>query len=282
MKKLTLAAIVLTLCILTGCSLLSDGGGAANPSSAPVYVEDYNGKLVPAFDDVEKSSFDPSLFYRAENGRIQYSDPNISTMTGIDVSAFQEDIDWEAVKNDGIDFVMIRCGFRGYGESGVLNEDDNFKKNCEGAHDAGLEVGAYFFSQAKNPAEAVEEAQYVLGLVEGMHLSFPIAYDWEHIGDAESRTADMTVESITPCAIAFCNAIRQAGYEPIIYFNADHGYFNYDLTQLRDYKFWMAEFKDRPSFYYDYKIWQYSEKGTVAGIDEVVDLNIALHEFVVG
>lgn len=143
---------VLICMIFSGCFLFE--APEMPTQEPPVYNTDINGELVPSFDDVAASALDPRLYAADESGRMHYGDASVRTYAGIDVSVFQGDIDWNAVKADGIDFVMLRAGYRGYGQKGILGEDDNFRKNAVAARAAGLQVGAYFFSQATNAAEA--------------------------------------------------------------------------------------------------------------------------------
>lgn len=279
MKK-TLCVICTVLCVfalLPGC--LSQNSPETTSAETPEYHTDINGELVPSFNDVSASVLDPRLFRKDENGRMTYADSSVSTLTGIDVSVFQGDVDWNSVKADGIDFVMLRAGYRGYGSKGIMGEDDNFRKNAAAAREAGLEVGAYFFSQAVTPEEAAEEARFVIDIIKYCDITFPVAYDWEIIDYDSARTDGMTAGKITECASAFCETIAAAGYEPLIYFNCEVGYFNYDLSKLKDIHFWLAEYGDIPSFYYDYKIWQYTKEGRVSGIDGNVDINISLRDY---
>lgn len=277
-KRVILLACVLVCCIsLSSCFSL--GSTEEVSTRAQEYNTDINGELVPSFSDVAASTLDPRAYFPDENGRMHYGDDTVRTYTGIDVSVFQGEIDWNAVKNDGIDFVMLRAGYRGYGQKGILGEDESFRKNAAAARAAGLEVGAYFFSQATDAAEAREEAAFVLDIIKDSDITYPVAFDWEIIDYDTARTDGMTSEKITECASAFCDTISAAGYEPLIYFNCEVGYFNYDLSVLNNYHFWLAEYSDIPAFYYDYKIWQYSMHGSVAGINGDVDMNICLRDF---
>lgn len=280
MKKTTAVLIICAILIisLNGCIEIGKPSQPESTTAPAEYVTDSRGKLVPSYEDVDRTDIDVSLFETDERGRMYYGNPDVKTYTGIDVSVFQGDIDWQAVKADGIDFVMLRAGFRGYG-SGSLNADDKFAENCRGAKDAGLEVGAYFFSQAINAVEAAEEAEFVLSVVKEYELSYPIAYDWEHIDYDTARTDEMSGDEITECANAFCSVIENAGYEAIIYFNCELGYFNYNLSRISGYHFWLAEYFDKPSFLYDYKIWQYTKTGAVDGIEGSVDINISLKDY---
>ena len=271
--SLLCAAMVLCCC---GCRFFDLPERKPTTTAAPIYVTDINGKDVPVFDNVNKAVFDPAKFSKTENGRMIYNDTSYESYTGIDVSVFQGDVDWAAVAADGIDYVMLRIGGRGYGPEGKMYEDTKFTENFAGARAAGLMVGVYFFSQAVTVEEAAQEAQLTVQILNGTTLDFPVAFDWEHVNDTTARTASIAGKQITSFAKAFCDVIASAGYQAVIYFNREHGYFNYELSQLSDYFFWYAEYADRPSFVYDYKMWQYTEKGHVNGIQGNVDLNIAL------
>lgn len=275
---LTVALLVCTVCAFGAYRVVKRLNSSTGITTEPP-VTDISGRIIPNHTDIAKSVLSPEFFVRDGKGRMTYSDPAVKTYTGIDVSVFQGDIDWDAVKNDGIDFVMLRVGYRGYGQKGIMGKDDKFDSNYEGAKKAGLKVGAYFFSQATNESEAREEAAFVLDAVRDCPLDYPIAYDWEFVDNDEARTNDMTSEDITVCAKAFCEAIKSAGKVPVIYFNCETGYFNYDLPQVKDYDFWLAEYYDTPSFYYNYKMWQYSKTGSVDGISGDVDMNISIVDF---
>lgn len=275
---LTAALLVCTVCAFGAYRVVKKLNSSSGITTEPP-VTDISGRIIPNHTDIAKSVLSPELFVRDGKGRMTYSDSSVKTYTGIDVSVFQGDIDWDAVKNDGIDFVMLRVGYRGYGQKGIMGKDDKFDSNYEGAKKAGLKVGAYFFSQATNENEAREEAAFVLDAVKNCPLDYPIAYDWEFVDNDEARTNGMTGEEITACAKAFCEAIKAAGKVPVIYFNCETGYFNYDLPQVKDYDFWLAEYYDAPSFYYNYKMWQYSKTGTVNGISGDVDMNISIVDF---
>jgi len=268
---LLLPAFIISLC---SCAAFNSERFSEETSLTDPY-----GGVIPVYEDVELSVFDPEMFISDENGRMFYNDENINYYTGIDVSSFQGDVDYDAVKNDGIDFVILRAGFRGYGPEGSVNSDASFFDNYEKAKNAGLKIGVYFFSQAVDTSEAVEEAEFLLDLISGLDITYPVAYDWEVIDYDEARTDSVDNETVTQCAAAFCDRIAQAGYVPIIYFNRSLGYFSYDLSVLKDYDFWLAEYGEAPSFIYNYKIWQYTKDGSVAGISGSVDINISLTDF---
>lgn len=194
------------------------------------------------------------------------------SVLGIDVSEHQEEVDWTAVKEAGVEFVMIRVGYRGY-ESGSLFADEAAQDHYRGAKDAGLKVGAYFFSQAVNTAEAVEEARFLLDAVRDWEVDMPLVYDWEYISE-DARTRDLSNRDLTHCTLAFCNVIRDAGYVPLIYFNQSQGEDLLYLEELTDYGFWLAMYSDRMTYPYKLSMWQYSCTGTVPGIAGDVDLNL--------
>ena len=193
------------------------------------------------------------------------------TARGIDVSKFQGNIDWNAVKADGITFAIIRCGYRGYG-TGALVEDSTYRKNIQGAINAGLKVGVYFYSQAINEAEAVEEASMVLSLVSGYSLPLGVYYDTESV--AGGRANAISANERTACAVAFCETIRNAGYKAGVYSYASWFYNALNFANISKYNTWIAQYRDTLSFNYKYNIWQYTGSGRVNGISTAVDMNI--------
>ena len=195
------------------------------------------------------------------------------TIPGIDVSYYQGKIDWEAVKASGIEFAIIRLGYRGYGEEGKLVEDKMAYSNIEGALRAGLKVGVYFFSQAITVEEALEEAEFVLARIRRYEITMPVVYDWEYIS-AEARTANMDRRTLTDCYIAFCDRIAEAGYTPMAYFNTYQSRSLMNLTELEQYPFWLALYSDRMTFPYRIEMWQYTDSGKVPGIEGNVDINL--------
>lgn len=232
--------------------------------------------ISPLKDDLTQHSYDWSGLSE-ENGRYQYTaQDGTQALAGVDVSTYNGDIDWAAVKADGISFAMIRLGFRGYGETGNLVLDDKFQQNIQGATQAGLDVGVYFFSQAVTVDEAVEEAEYVLDALEGDSITYPVVFDLEQVAHDEARTDDLSVETATEITQAFCQTIAQAGYQPMIYGNVTWLMDRIDLTQLTEYELWLAQYQSTPTFPYQFTMWQYSHQGSVAGIEGNVDLNLLL------
>ena len=195
------------------------------------------------------------------------------TARGIDVSKFQGSIDWNAVKADGITFAIIRCGYRGYG-SGALVEDSTYRANIRGAINAGLKVGVYFYSQATNEEEAVEEASMVLSLVSGYSLPLGVYYDTEKVAGDTGRADTISAAQRTACAVAFCETIRNAGYSAGVYSYASWFYNSLNFANISKYNTWIAQYRDTLSFSYKYNIWQYTGSGKVNGISKPVDMNI--------
>ncbi|MDO4732122.1 MAG: GH25 family lysozyme [Bacillota bacterium] len=230
------------------------------------------------FNDQELSLL-PGLLpntYRAEDflwesGRNIYLPGQVET--GIDISEWQAEIDWPAVAADGIDFAIIRLGYRGNTE-GRLNLDKRYHENMQAAAEAGMKLGIYFYSQAITPEEAVEEAQFVLENMGDYPLTYPIVFDWETAGTTDARTNGLDNTVLTDCALAFCETIAQAGYLPMIYIYGDLAYTRYELDRLNGYDWWFAGYSDTPEFYYNFRMWQYSSSGSVNGVEVQTDMNL--------
>ena len=200
----------------------------------------------------------------------------MDTRKGIDVSKFQGKINWKKVANDGIDFAYMRLGYRGYG-SGKIVLDETFEYNIEKSTAAGLDVGVYFFTEAVNEKEAVEEAEFVLENLEDYKVDLPIVLDVEESASSDSRTKDLTKEDRTKAVIAFCERIKEAGHEVMIYGNTKSLMVMMDNEKLEDYDKWFAYYKYPLRFPYKMKMWQYTSSGTVDGIDGGVDINIMFY-----
>ena len=197
-------------------------------------------------------------------------------MVGIDVSAYQGIVDWELVAESGVEFAIIRVGYRG-STKGLLYEDETFKKNLKEAKKAGIKVGAYFFSQARNAEEAMEEAEFAAELLEHETLDLPLFYDWELVSGSD-RFPDLSEVPMTECAMAFCERAEQAGFDAGVYFNQSFGYHYLDLSRLQEYTLWLAEYNSQPTFDYHFHLVQYSDKGKIPGIATTVDLNLWILE----
>lgn len=192
---------------------------------------------------------------------------------GIDVSHHQENVDWAQVKAAGVEFVMVRLGNRGY-STGGLSKDRYVQQNLEGARAAGLNVGAYFYSQAISVEEAREEAELALEILDGFQLDLPLAYDWEQ----EERTADITARMLTDCTLEFCRIVEDAGYEAMVYFNTHQAVELLYLEELTAYPWWLALYDGDMTFPYRMDMWQYTQTGSVPGIAGNVDVNLLFQD----
>ncbi len=245
----------------------------------------YSGKEIPVYEER-----DPLRLYEGdfhwENGRLVYDGRAFKTRFGIDVSAYQnrasgesKTIDWDAVRDDGVDFAMVRVGYRGTGQAGTLNQDEFYAQNIDGAMAAGLETGVYFFAQAITVEEAIEEADFVIELLRDHEIDGPVAYDWE-MHDSSYRVYGTSPEMATACAIAFCERIKEAGYTPMIYAGQYVSYIKYDQGAISQYLSWYPEYKSDkseklyPTFYYQMDYWQFSSNCYVNGIGGRVDGNL--------
>ncbi len=252
---------------------LAGNAGADTEVTEPQNTVVYNNTTLPVEDDVAVNGYDESCFSTDESGFVHYDSETVKHATGIDVSSHQGEIDWQAVADAGVEFAIIRGGYRGY-STGAVKEDDAFQTNIQGALNAGLAVGAYFYSQAVTAGEAMEEAEFLLALLADYQVSGPIVFDWEEITYDDARTDGLSSTLLTQCAAAFCDTIANAGYEPMVYFYREIAYLQYCLADLTDYGFWLAEYDETPSFYYNFKLWQYSCTGSVPGISGGVDLDL--------
>ncbi len=188
---------------------------------------------------------------------------------GIDISRHNGNIDWNAVKASGVDYVIIRCGYRG-SATGVLIEDENFKKNIRNATAAGLKVGIYVFSQAINEVEAVKEASLAVSLAKGYNLTYPIFIDTESSG---GRADKIDVATRTAVVNAFCQTVASAGYQPGIYASKSWFETKLNMGAIGNYKIWLAQYSAAPTYKGRYDMWQYTSKGKISGIKGNVDLN---------
>ncbi|MCM1143451.1 MAG: hypothetical protein NC318_05390 [Blautia sp.] len=208
-------------------------------------------------DGTENTSFDNSH----ENAR-----------RGIDVSKWNKTIDWEAVKADGVEFAIIRCGYRGL-SSGALIIDPTYIENIEGAIQAGIPVGVYFFTQAVNEVEAIEEASMVINLIRKYDVDYPVFLDSESTGGS-GRADGLAKEQRTRNHKAFLETIASAGYEAGIYGSANWLVSEVEMSALSNYRIWLAQYADIPTYEGYYDMWQYTSKGKIEGISTNVDLNL--------
>ncbi|MBQ4260010.1 MAG: glycoside hydrolase family 25 protein [Lachnospiraceae bacterium] len=245
------------------------------PDELVVYsAGDYH--FVPINHELKKNSLKQENVQVLESGEFQYvEDGQVTSYKGIDVSQHQGKIDWKKVAQDGVQYAIIRVGYRGYGEEGKLVEDTQYKKNIEGALAAGIRVGAYFYSQATSEAEAKEEAEFVLERIKKYKITCPVVVDSELVDGAEGRMDSISAQERAQYAAVFCDRVEQAGYKSMIYHNLEVGVVKMEPPMLEKYDRWFASYSETLYYPYEYKMWQYTDKGKVSGIKGNVDLNIS-------
>lgn len=210
-----------------------------------------------------------------------YKTEDFMSKVGIDVSYYQKDIDWKKVKNAGVDYAIVRVGYRGY-KTGEIVADNSFTKHIEGALDAGIRVGVYFFTQAVNTKEAQEEADYVIKNIKKYNITYPIVIDTEETSDkknARSSSSKIDKKTLTDICIAFCDRVDSAGYSSAIYASKNWFYSQLDLERLEKYDKWLANYAQRPDFPFQFSMWQYDDKGKIDGISGNVDVNMSLKDY---
>lgn len=275
-------------------------GGMANliRSISPDDMVFYDGTrftFVPIDKSLKQSTVEAARFIKDEaTGFMYYTDENgaVTSYAGIDVSSFQGDVDWEKVAASGIDFAIIRCGFRGYGSEGNLKEDKCFKANIEGALKAGLHVGVYFYTQALDADEAVEEAEFAIDLLKDYKFDGPVIIDVESAA-SEERIKNLTKEQRTDNIIAFLERISEEGYKPMVYADIKFYSMRMEIGRLEKYGKWYANYNDHEMdsdasvwafnnpfmFPYEFNIWQYSNSGAISGVTSAVDLNVLFEKW---
>ncbi|MGN0156989.1 MAG: glycoside hydrolase family 25 protein [Lachnospiraceae bacterium] len=226
----------------------------------------------------EKNTYDFTNMV-SNNGKLKYySDGKKISYLGVDISRYQKDVDFSSLKEDGIEFVMIRLGARGY-KTGALQLDEYFKQNIEGAINAGLDVGVYFYSQAVTQEEAIEEANIVIDNLKDYKIVYPVALDMEFVENDNARVETLSKDERTVISAAFLNRIQEAGYVPMLYGNTEWLLKRINLTKFDSSCIWLSEEADIPKYPYRYEMWQYTKQGTVSGIDGFVDLNISFVDY---
>ena len=237
--------------------------------------------LIPVREDVERHTYATEGFVKDASGEYTYEENGQKvTLKGVDVSKYQGDIDWKKVAADGVDFAIVRLGFRGMGSQGTCELDPYFTQNIEGAKAAGIDVGVYFFTQATTVAEAREEAKFVIDNLKGYDITWPVVFDTEAITSYKAaRANELSRETRTACAKAFLEEIKKAGYTPMLYANTRWSILKLDLAELSEFDFWYAYYGDEIYYPYKFSMWQYSSSGTVEGIKGNADLNISFVDY---
>lgn len=232
------------------------------------YIHDED-EIDAELEDTEEATALADAEETENTGRIDVAEAAF----GIDVSKWQKEIDWEKVAASGVTFAIIRCGYRG-SLTGCLVEDPYFLRNIQGAKAAGIEVGVYFFTQAVNEIEAVEEASMVVSLCQEYELDYPVFIDTESAG-GNGRADQLSVEERTRVCQAFCATIQNAGYQAGVYASRNWLYNQVDDDRLQDYAIWVAEYREAPIYTGHYSMWQYTSSGYINGINTRVDLNLS-------
>lgn len=270
------ACVLLAALLFSACGIVYDPN-ATLPGKPPMNITD----PLPTYDS--GWSPEPSPYglgdFTFRDGYLTCREGK--TAVGIDVSSYQKEIDWPKVKSAGVQYAIIRIGGRGYGSAGSIYLDEYAQKNLQGARAAGIPIGCYFFSQAISVAEAKEEAQTVLSVLNGMKLELPVVFDWEYVS-LEARTGRANARLVTDCTLEFCRVIQNAGYKPMIYFNADHARQRLYLEEVQQYAWWFARYTPEAGPMCKVDLWQYTESGKIAGIEEDVDVNIMFTEWGIG
>lgn len=242
-----------------------------------------DGKFVykPINRDLPQSSYDWSKLKEVGlySREVEYvEDGQTVSIKGIDVSKYQEEIDWEKVAESGVRFAIIRLGYRGY-SSGSLVLDECFEYNIREALRNNIQVGVYFVTQAISEEEAVEEAEFVLDAIAPYNVTWPIVLDLEDAGSDSARTVLLTAAQRTDYVRAFCERIKQGGKKPMLYFNIVWLLEKLDITRLTDYDKWFAQYFNNPFFPYEFQMWQYTNTGRIDGIKGNVDMNISFVDY---
>jgi len=220
--------------------------------------------------------------FKIDNGFMAYFDENGEKIShlGCDLSYHNKSVNFDELAASGCEFVMLRCGFRGYSEGGLMR-DEKFSQYASEANRVGLALGVYFFTQALTVEEAEEEAEYVLDIIEDYDISYPVAFDTEYIDDESARTnkTEVSDELRSEICKAFCEKIKEKGYYPMIY--ASENWFRRSLLveSLREYDFWAPQYLDENDFLYDFTIWQYTDRGNILGVKGDVDLDISMVDY---
>lgn len=235
--------------------------------------------FTPVDESLKKHGFVADKVNKLESGEWQYMEnDNVVSHKGIDVSSHQGEIRWDEVAADGVEYAMIRAMYRGYG-SGKLVEDTQFKTNAAGASANGIKVGAYVFTQAITREEVEEEVEMLKGLLAPCDISGPVVVDVEKTAEGTGRMDEIDPALRTELVAYYCDLIKEAGYRPMLYFNIETALLMLDLKQLESYEKWFASYSSEFYYPYAYTLWQYSDKGRVAGIDGNVDLDLTLEAF---
>lgn len=251
---------------------------ATDGKHTKIINEDGEEEWVRIVESLPKHSYDFTKLVKRSEIMQYLEDGKEVSFIGVDLSKYQEYVDFTKLKKAGVDFCMLRVGARGYG-TGQLVLDPYFQENIKRATDAGLDIGVYFFSQAITPEEAKEEAEMVLEYIEDYEVNYPVVFDMEYVQNDTARIEVLTLEEKTIIASAFLETIDISGYIPMIYGKKEWLLKEIDLTLLEEYDVWLAQYEDIPDYPYQFTMWQYTNQGKVDGVSGKVDLNICFIDY---
>ena len=261
-----------------------EGEGSLNSSEADdaadregyISITDAKGKKTyyEILKDAPKNDYDLENGLINENGIYTYKDNKRESIKGVDLSKYNGEVDFLKLKESGIGFVMLRLGSRGYG-TGKITLDEKFVEYAQNATLAGIQTGAYFYSQAVNETEAVEEANYIVGAVSGFNVKYPIAIDIERVEGDEARTDKLTNAERTAIVKTFCDTVKGYGYKPVIYASKEMLVADLNLEDLSDYDVWLSDESFPTDYPYRFSMWQYNKKGRIDGITDDIDLDMS-------
>lgn len=272
---------------VSGDSLYIDGIKARKGNGEEFeIVSDGKTEKVKTNQELALNNFSAPCF-KCKDHRLDYFNNNRKTSTfGIDVSKYQGAVDWETVKKQGVEFAMIRMGVRGY-SSGSVVLDEDFSDNIVGAVANGIQVGIYFYSQAINTNEAIEEANYAVAAMQPYNQKFPIVFYSEEIVNDSSRTDSLGSKELTDCAVAFCDTVKSYGFKPMIAGSKKQLVSRMDIDRISAYDLWLLEpipmeeeaDLQLSDFPYQYAMWQYECNSEMKGVRENVNLDICFVDF---
>ena len=225
-----------------------------------------------------KNTYDFTNLVSQSNIMKYYENGKKASYVGVDISKYQDYVDFSSLKSDEIDYVMIRVGARGY-STGQITLDENFHDNIMRAKEAGLDVGVYFYSQAVTEEEAIEEANFVLQNISDYEIDYPVAFWMENISNDKARIDELGKNDKTTVARAFLNTVKDAGYVPMVYGTKEWLIKEVDLSKLSEYDIWLSQSSDIPDYPYRFSMRQYTNMGDISGIPGYANLNISFIDY---
>lgn len=254
---------------------MQDGDAMDDGKHTLVTYQDGSTEWVEINDKLVANSYDTAKFVYQNPQMKYYVNGKQASWFGVDISSKQGIVDFEKLKRAGVDFVMIKVGGRGY-SSGNIVLDSSYKDYMNGAKNAGLGIGVYFYSQAVDKDEVCEEAETLLELIKDYPVKYPVVFDMESVEGDMARTDALDVSTRTELARIFLKTIKAEGYTPMLYGDKEWLVTKLDLEKLQDYDVWLSQEADTPDYPYEYTMWQYNKSGTVSGISGTAGLNISL------